>query len=651
MSDRLTEKGIILIVDDTPANLGLLFALLANSGFKVLVARDGESAIEKLEYVQPDLILLDVLMGGMDGFETCRLLKAKESTKDIPVIFMTALTETVDKVKGLQIGAVDYITKPLQHEEVLARVNVHLSLRQMTKKLQEQNMRLEEEITERLRKEQKIAEQAALLDIATDAIFVRDLENKVLFWNKGAERLYGWKAGEALDKNANQLLNWETSPQTLQIILEQGEWQGELHQVTKDGKKIVVASRGSLVRDREGQPKSILTVNTDITEKKQLETQVLRAQRMESLGTLAGGIAHDLNNVLTPIMMVAQLLQLKLKDEQSQQWLEILVTNVKRGADLVKQVLSFARGCQGDRAILQVRHLIGEIKQIAKQTFPRSIEVSTDIPSDLCTVYGDATQLHQVLMNLCLNARDAMPNGGEMSIVAENIYFDEDYCRMNIEANVGAYIVISVADTGTGMSREIVERIFEPFFTTKELGQGTGLGLSTAIGIIKSHGGFVKVESEVGKGTQFKVYLPAMETMTTGDREKLSPSLPPGQGELILVVDDEDSICAITKSSLESNAYKVITASDGVEAVALYSQHKAEINVVVVDMMMPFMDGATTIRNLQQINPQVKIIAVSGVVSNQNSMTDSVASVKSFLPKPYTADELLKNLQLVLNTK
>ena len=206
MSDELTEKGIILIVDDTPANLGLLFALLADSGFKVLVARDGESAIEKLEYVQPDLILLDVLMGEMDGFETCRRLKAKESTKDIPVIFMTALTETVDKVKGLQIGAVDYITKPLQHEEVLARVNVHLSLRQMTKKLQEQNLRLEEEITERLRKEQKIAEQAALLDIATDAIFVRDLENKILFWNKGAERLYGWQAGEALDKNANQLL-------------------------------------------------------------------------------------------------------------------------------------------------------------------------------------------------------------------------------------------------------------------------------------------------------------------------------------------------------------------------------------------------------------------------------------------------------------
>ena len=314
-------------------------------------------------------------------------------------------------------------------------------------------------------------------------------------------------------------------------------------------------------------------------------------------------------------------------------------------------MLSFARGCKGERAILQVRHLIGEIKQIAKQTFPRSIEVSTDIPSDLCTVYGDATQLHQVLMNLCLNARDAMPNGGDISILADNIYLDENYCRMNIEANVGSYIAITVADTGTGMSREIVERIFEPFFTTKELGQGTGLGLSTAIGIIKSHSGFVKVDSEVGKGTQFKVYLPVRETTTTGDREKLSPSLPQGQGELILVVDDEDSIREITKTSLESNAYKVITASDGVEAVALYSQHKAEINVVVVDMMMPEMDGATTIRTLQKINPQVKILAVSGVVSNQNSMTDIVASVKTFLPKPYTVDELLKNLQVVLSTK
>ena len=654
MSVETNEKGIILIVDDIPANLGVLFDFLAYSGFKVLVARDGESAIQKVEYALPDLILLDVLMPRMDGFETCRRLKENESTKDIPIIFMTALTDTVDKVKGLSLGAVDYITKPFQHEEVLARVNIHLSLRKLTKKLKEQNLLLEQEIQERQRSEAKILEQAALLNITTDAILVRDLENKILFWNKGAEHLYGWKTEEAIGKNANHLLYRKTSLQledSHQIIAEKGEWQGELNQLNKDGKDIIVASRWTLVRDDEGQPKAILTVNTDITEKKQLEAQFLRAQRMESLGTLAGGIAHDLNNVLTPILMAVQLLQLKLTDHQSQQWLDILESNVKRGADLVKQVLSFARGCEGDRTILQVRHLISEIKHIAKETFPKSIELGIDLPSDLWLVSGDATQLHQVLINLCVNARDAMPNGGTLRISAENIYIDEHYARMNIDAKIGAYIAITVADTGTGITREIIDRIFEPFFTTKEIGKGTGLGLSTVLGIIKSHGGFVNVYSEIGKGTRFKVFLPRTQTTTADSIEESGYELLKGNGELVLVVDDEDAIREITKTSLETNAYNVITASDGIEAVAMYAQHKEKINVVLLDMMMPSMDGPTTIRMLQKINPQVKIIAVSGLVSNYK-ITDFIGkSVKTFLPKPYTSDELLKNLQLVLSTK
>jgi len=429
-----TAQIKILIVDDIPANLGILFNFLTDSGFKVLVAQDGESATQKAEYASPDLILLDVLMLGIDGFETCRRLKINEATKDIPVIFMTALTETVDKVKGLHLGAVDYITKPLQHEEVLARIKTHLSLRNLAKTLQEQNVRLEQEILERQRSEQKIREQAALLDIATDAILVRDLDNQILFWNKGAERLYGWKAEEAIGKNAEELLNQASeqerrgdvenyrSPRAsvpgslCQSLHECGSWQGELHQVRKEGKEIIVASRWTLVRDEDVKPKFILTVNTDITEKKQLEVQFLRVQRMESIGTLASGIAHDLNNTLAPIMMSVQLLKQKLQDQQSQQILTTLENNTKRSADLVKQVLSFARGIEGKQTTLQVEQLIWEIEQIAKQTFFRAIEIRTDIPKqDLWTICGDATQLHQVLINLCVNARDAMPEGGSNS--------------------------------------------------------------------------------------------------------------------------------------------------------------------------------------------------------------------------------------------
>ncbi|MDZ7958628.1 MAG: response regulator [Aulosira sp. DedQUE10] len=650
MNIDLNHKGVVLIVDDNPTNLEMLFDFLADAGFTVLVAEDGESAIARAEYAPPDMMLLDVLMPEIDGFETCRRLKANPRTKDIPIIFMTALTETVDKVKGLSLGAVDYITKPLQHEEVLARIELHLKLWNLTKTLQEQNQRLETEIAERKQAEQKIYEQAALLNITTDAILVRDFDNQISFWNQGAEHLYGWQATEAIGKNVNELLyRPDLLPQLQNIqksLAGHGCWQGELQQVTKQNQNIIVASRWTLMRDQDGQPKSILTVNTDITEKKQLESQFLRTQRLESLGTLAGGIAHDLNNILTPILSAAQLLQLKRShtDEWSQQMFRTIEINTKRGAALVKQVLQFARGVEGKSSIVLMSRLFSEIEQIVYGTFPKSLEFSLNLNSDLWAVIGDATHLHQVLMNLTVNARDAMPNGGTLTISAKNLLVDEQYARMNLEANVGPYIVITVADTGIGMPPEILERIFEPFFTTKEVGKGTGLGLSTVRGIIKSHGGFINVYSEVGKGTEFKLFLPAVETMATSLAENLE--LPNGNGELILVVDDEAKILETTTISLESYNYKVLTASNGIDAIALYARYHNEISVVLVDMMMPLMDGAITIRTLQTMNPQVKIIAVSGLVGCNKVVKDATAN--KFISKPYTTQELLQTLFDVL---
>jgi PAS domain S-box-containing protein len=512
-----------------------------------------------------------------------------------------------------------------------------------------------EDISDRKQTESIILEQVALLNIATDAIMVRNLEQQVLFWNKSAERLFGWTTAEVLHQNINEL--FQTTPvkdltEAITTVVKKGEWQGELVKLKKDGTAIVVASRWTLVRDEQGQPKSILTVDTDITEKKSLEKQFLRAQRMESLGTLAGGIAHDLNNILTPILAAAQLLPLTLPnlDERNQHIVQMLVNSSRRGSDLIKQILSFARGIDGQRAVLQVGHLLAEVVNIARQTFPKNIDIERDFSTrDLWAISADATQLHQVFLNLCVNARDAMPNGGTLGIAAENLQADEHYARMNLEAHIGPYVVITVSDTGSGMPPDVIERIFDPFFTTKEEGKGTGLGLSTALGIIKSHGGFINVYSELGNGSRFKIYLPATESEEATESHETSSNLM-GDGELILTVDDEASIREITKLSLEAFNYQVITAKDGIEALALFAQRHQEIRFVLLDLMMPSLDSATIIRTLQAINPQVQIITMSGLSTNEPLTSSISRNVKAFLAKPFTAQDLLQtlhNLQIV----
>ncbi|MGV0108393.1 histidine kinase [Nostoc sp. DSM 114160] len=504
------------------------------------------------------------------------------------------------------------------------------------------------DVTERKLAEQKISEQAALLDIATDAILVRDFQSQILFWNQGAERMYGWLSTEAIGKNLQEIFHTAGTQQQLEVplkrVIESGSWQGELNKVTKSGQKILVESRWTLMRDSAGKPKSILTVDTDITEKKQLQEQFFRTQRLESLGTLAGGIAHDLNNILTPILAAAQLLQGRfLQDEErSGQLLALVETNAKRGAALVKQILSFARGNKGERRIIQIQHLISEIVQIAKQTFPKSIELSTFIPEEIWAVNGDITQLHQVLINLVVNARDALPDGGNINISVENKFIDEAYTRMNLDAKVGHYIVITVADNGIGIPPDIIDRIFEPFFTTKQVNAGTGLGLSTVLGIIRNHDGFIKVSSNVDIGSKFDLFLPAVEATQAFNIEDLD--LLPGEGELILVVDDEPQIREIVTIILEKHNYKILTASNGIEAIALYAQYEHQINAVLMDLIMPKMDGIIAIRTLRRMNTQVQIIACSGLNSMEIFAQSADDNVQAVLLKPYTGRELLKTL-------
>ncbi|KOP27014.1 histidine kinase [Hapalosiphon sp. MRB220] len=508
-------------------------------------------------------------------------------------------------------------------------------------------------ISDRKLAEQKIAEQAALIDIATDAIFVCDLENRILFWSRGAENLYGWTAEESLGKLAHELLHTESLSQMeagLKTTVEQGSWQGELEKTTKTGRKIIVASRWTLVHNQFGQAHSILSVNTDITEKKQLEQQFYRAQRLESLGTLASGIAHDLNNVFAPIMMIAQLLPLRCKnvDARTQELFQTLENSSKRGSDLVKQILTFARGTEGKRILLQPGHLLKELVKVIKQTFPKSIEIVNAISTNtLWMVQADPTQLDQVFMNLAVNARDAMPNGGILTITAENRVIDETYAQMHLEAHAGGYVVVSISDTGMGIPPEILEHIFDPFFTTKEVGKGTGLGLSTVLGIVKNHGGFVEVSTQVGKGTLFQVFLPIGQGTAT--QTKIDAKLPQGNGELILIVDDEDVVRQTTQDTLEDYNYKTLVANDGIEAIALYVKYQQEISAVLLDMLMPNMDGLTAIRTLLTVNPNVKIIATSGLPANEQKAI--AVGAKKFLSKPYTATHLLITLSDLIDIR
>ena len=389
-------------------------------------------------------------------------------------------------------------------------------------------------------------------------------------------------------------------------------------------------------------------VHADITERKKLEQQILRSQRMESIGTLAGGIAHDLNNVLGPIILALDIMSARFPDTESQELISLIGSSAQRGADMVRQVLSFGRGVEGRRMDVQIKHLVREIVKITHDTFLKNIQIRTILPPDVWMVSGDPTQLHQVLLNLCVNARDAMPEGGTLTISARNITIDAHYAGLNPEAQPGPYVSLQVEDNGMGMPASVVEKIFDPFYTTKEQGKGTGLGLSTSLGIVKSHGGFIQVYSELGKGTKFRVYLPA-QTETSPETTAVSEAeMPRGHGELILVVDDEAPVREITKQTLEFYGYRVVLASEGAEAVAIYASRPTEIAALLTDMMMPGIDGPAAIQIFRKMNPRLPIVAASGLSTDGQVAKATSLGVKHFLPKPYTSEALLKTLRQAL---
>jgi PAS domain S-box-containing protein len=623
------------------------------------------------------MAFVDVRMPpGWDGIETvARIWKVDP---DLQIVICTAYSdysweEIIEKIG--QSDRMVLLKKPFDNAEVMQLAHaltekwqllqdskqkfedLETLVAERTGALQAANMLLASEIHEHKLAINRIREQSFLLDLASDAIFVHDLSGKINFWNKGAERLYRWTSAEAVAGDVPKIFvrEFPGDDSARQTLMRTGEWNGELLRTTKLNEPVTVTSRWTLLRDAEGAPKSILTIDTDITEKKRLETQYLRTQRMEAIGTLASGMAHDLNNILAPVLIATEVLRWPLPPREFEDTVARIESSVKRGADIIKQVLTFGRGIGGERVLLGTGQIIEEMAKMIHETFPRNIEISFEAPDELWNIQGDRTQIHQVLLNLCVNARDAMAKGGNLSLRAANVTLNGATIDVSADLKPGPYILLQVSDTGAGIPAGIMERIFDPFFTTKGHGKGTGLGLCTASGIVKAHGGAISVSSKVNHGTVFSVYLPAAPG-TQSVHWSISATetvVPLGHGETILIVDDEAEIVHGGQKILERYNYQTLTARDGAEGLAVFAHHRKTIKAIVTDVMMPHTDGLAMIRAVRKIDQRLPIIASSGLGTNvwgsdQSSEWASL-NIQRFLMKPYTAEHLLVALNELLN--
>ena len=507
------------------------------------------------------------------------------------------------------------------------------------------------DITARKRAESNIREQADLLNQTRDAIMVADLSNRFTFWNEGAERITGWPAAETKGQTAELAFGPNAAAQLAVIrkaVMTTGAWHGELPIRHKDGRTVILDLRVALVRDAAGQPKGRLSIATDITEKKQMEEQLLRGQRLESLGLLAAGIAHDLNNILSPVLMAAPLLRTRATHPFDLRVLDLVEKSAQRGGALVRQILSFARGVEGEKTRVQPAHLLHEIGALISDTFPKTIRLETEVAPDLRTVLVNPTQLHQILLNLCINARDAMPGGGTLSLRARN--------ASGADAPAGRppgdYLVLEVADTGTGMTPEVLAHIWESFFTTKGDHRGTGLGLATVRGIVNSLQGGIDVDSAPGYGSTFRLWLPAAKDVSVDPFNTRPDSLfpLPGQGELVLVVDDEAAVRELITQALTAAGYRTLSARDGGELFALHLTRLQEVSLVLMDIGLPDQDGLSLAKILQRARPDQRILFITGYTDSPEEASRTLPTRLPLLKKPFTGDELLGAVQRALRT-
>ncbi|HEU0206081.1 MAG TPA: PAS domain-containing protein [Pseudolysinimonas sp.] len=495
----------------------------------------------------------------------------------------------------------------------------------------------------------ELSAQNAMLEEAQEAIIVRDLDGTIRYWNAAATRLYGWTRDEAVGRLARELIyaGPDQFDRVIQVAMREGRWSGELQQIDKSGALRDVRSSWTVVRDEHGEPESLFSITTDITEEKRRDALELRAQRMESLGTLASGIAHDLNNVLAPILMAVQLLSPGETDPARLQILNSTELAVQRGADMIRQVLSFASGTSGQQVDIDLADVVAELESMNVESRADGARLQFDVAEDLWPVTGDPTQLLQVLLNLVTNARDAAADDGTVTVRVRNLTLSDEYTSVSHIAPPGDYVQVEVEDNGGGMSPAVLGKIFEPFFTTKKAGSGTGLGLSTSLAIVRGHGGYMQAYSEPGRGSTFRVHLPVQrqrpELNETAVTERIQP-LPRGENELVLVVDDIAAMRMMARQVLEAYGYRTAVASNGAEALEFIESGREVVDVVLTDMAMPVMGGAAMASYLRENHPSIPVIATSGLVANGDVAGGGDSGIRFFLPKPYTTSDLLRTL-------
>jgi PAS domain S-box-containing protein len=644
------EKGnrqIILIVDDTPENLRILGNLLERE-YDVRIAANGPDALDTVTSSAPDLILLDIVMPGMDGFEVCRQLKAHPDFRMIPVIFISALGMSEHKIQAFREGAVDYITKPFQSEEVVARVHTHLELSKMTD--------LKREIAERKRAEEALRASESInrtiLESMSQKLFLKDRHSVYLSVNKSFASIFGLKPEHFPGKDdfaffpAGLAAKYQADDQA---VMSSGQEKDFEETFMAEGKNYQVRTIKVPVRNEAGEVTALLGIFEDITGRKEMEARFQQAQKMETIGTLAGGIAHDFNNLLFPIIGLSELL---LEDLPAgginRQNAAGILKAARRAAELVKQILSFSRQAEHKKIPVRIQKILQEVIKLTRATIPSSIELTLELQSDCGLVLADPTQLHQIAMNLITNAYHAVEaTGGSIAVRLT----ETELCDKNMTGNplkAGKYAALSITDNGCGIAPEVMGKIFEPYFTTKELGKGTGLGLSVVYGIAKEHGGDIRVRSKVGRGTTVNVYLPLLKN-AMNDEEPDMPVIHETGTEKILLVDDEEPIARLEQIMLEKLGYRVTTRTDSLAALAAFKANPDGFDLVITDMTMPNMTGDRLARELGAIKPGIPVIICTGFSTQIDEKSAQAMGANGFLMKPVAKSQIARMVRKVLD--